>query len=135
MRAGSTVARRPECTRKVIASRPARMPSSSCSSGLASVTHSRAVSTPPARSVHPIGPRGSLEPAPPPHPTVVVVDIDRFYFAGEHIDRPRGRILRWGPLRSRGRHSGQWRGAGAGGFLAAGEAVSEAGFGEEMPWV
>jgi hypothetical protein len=55
------------------------MPSSSRSSGRASVTHSRAVSTPPVRSVHPIDPSGSLEPARPPRSAVVVLDIGRVY--------------------------------------------------------
>jgi hypothetical protein len=57
-RAGSTVARRPECRRRAIANRPARMPSSPRSSGVASVTHSPVVSTPPVRSVQPIDPSG-----------------------------------------------------------------------------
>src|SRR5262245_37871918 len=62
-RAGSMVARRPECTRRASANRLARRPSSSRRSGRASVTHSRAVRTPPVRSVQPIDPSGSLEPA------------------------------------------------------------------------
>jgi hypothetical protein len=54
------------------------MPSSSRSSGPASVTQSRAVSTPPVRSVHPIDPSASLQPARPPRPSAVVVPIGRF---------------------------------------------------------
>ena len=46
--AGSIELRRPECVRSTIARRPARM----LSWGRASVRHSRAVSTPPVRSVH-----------------------------------------------------------------------------------
>ena len=48
--------RRPECIRSAIARRPARMPSSPRSRGRASVRHSRAVSTPPVRSVQPMDP-------------------------------------------------------------------------------
>ena len=50
--AGSMELRRPECIRSTIARRPARMLSSPRSRGRASVRHSRAVSTPPVRSVH-----------------------------------------------------------------------------------
>src|SRR5918993_740399 len=52
--------RRPEWTRSTIARRPARMLSSPRSRGRASVRHSRAVSTPPVRSVHPMDPIGSV---------------------------------------------------------------------------
>jgi hypothetical protein len=52
--------RRPECSRSAIARRPTRMPSSPRSRGPASDRHSRAVSTPPVRSVHPIDPIGSV---------------------------------------------------------------------------
>jgi hypothetical protein len=52
--------RRPECIRSTLARRPARMLSSPRSSGRASVRHSRAVSTPPVRSVHPMDPIGSV---------------------------------------------------------------------------
>src|SRR5215213_5863022 len=57
--AGSMELRRPECIRSTIARRPASMLSSPRSRGRASVTHSRAVSTPPVRSVHPMDPIGS----------------------------------------------------------------------------
>src|SRR3954466_781329 len=59
--AGSMELRRPECIRSTIARRPARMLSSPRSRGRASVRHSRAVSTPPVRSVHPMDPIGSVD--------------------------------------------------------------------------
>src|SRR6476619_2198210 len=58
--AGSMELRRPECIRSIIARRPARMLSSPRSRGPASVRHSRVVSTPPVRSVHPMDPIGSV---------------------------------------------------------------------------
>src|SRR4051794_39096452 len=52
--------RRPEWIPSTIARRPARMPISPRTRGRARVRHSRAVRTPPVRSVHPMDPIGSV---------------------------------------------------------------------------